>query len=381
MAQESIVTARVGSLIAGTLLIMAVAIFSIGHGSRFLRRTDTIEAHFHRINGLQDGAPVTLSGVRIGAVQSIKFPPDPAAEYVVVTMWIERSALDRVRANSIAQIRTMGLLGDKFIEISGGSAQAPPVEAEATIESRDPLDYEALLQKKGTDDLIANVIEMSTTMRQILDSIEHGPGMMSELIRGQQDVPPDQRLTLAELKQSLVAMNAFATDMRKIMAKIDRGEGLAGAMFSGRVNGERLLQNVATAAVSLDSASRKLDAMIDRFNKADGTVARLFEDKRYADELLTNLRESSADLKEILRKINSGTGTIGMAVNDATLYNEAKTLLSSEGSAGWGLSLVNSIFNATHPFREPLQGSSAACNGTPTLSSSTPAAPSPEAGR
>jgi len=360
---------------------MAVAIFSIGHGSRWLRRTDTIEAHFHRINGLQDGAPVTLSGVRIGAVQSIKFPPDPAAEYVVVTMWIERAALDRVRANSIAQIRTMGLLGDKFVEISGGSAEAPPVEAEATIESRDPLDYEALLQKKGTDDLIANVIEMSNSMRQILDSIERGHGLMSELIKGQQDVPANQRLTLAEFKQSLAAMNAFAVDVHRIMDRLDRGEGVAGAMLSGRVNGERLLQNVATAAQSLDSASRKLDAMIGRFDKADGTIARLFEDKRYADELLTNLRESSADLKEILRKINSGTGTIGLAVNDPALYNEAKTLLSPEGSAGWGLSLVSSIYNATHPFREPIQGTSAACSGAPAVSSSTPATATSEVGR
>lgn len=74
MARSTVVTVRVGALIAGGLAIICFGIFSIGHGTRILRRTSTIETHFHRINGLQTGAPVSLSGVTIGAVESISFP-------------------------------------------------------------------------------------------------------------------------------------------------------------------------------------------------------------------------------------------------------------------------------------------------------------------
>src|ERR1700692_3669499 len=115
---------RVGAVIAGGLAIIGFAIFSIGHGARVLRRTDTIESHFHRIDGLQTGAPVSLSGVNIGAVASIRFPEDPHADYVIVKMWIVDADLARVRSDSVAQIDTMGLLGDKYVEITGGNPQS-----------------------------------------------------------------------------------------------------------------------------------------------------------------------------------------------------------------------------------------------------------------
>ena len=125
MAKSTVVTIRVGAIIAGGLAIICFAIFSIGHGTRMLRRTDTIETHFHRINGLQSGAPVSLSGVNIGGVESIDFPVDPHADFVIVKMWIVDADLPRVRSDSVAQIDTMGLLGDKYIEITGGNPQSP----------------------------------------------------------------------------------------------------------------------------------------------------------------------------------------------------------------------------------------------------------------
>ena len=369
MAKSKLVTIRVGALMAAGIAILCFGIFSIGYTSRFLRHTHLIQAHFHRTNGLQAGAPVTLSGVTIGAVDSIQFPRDPRANYVVVTMWIDAAALPRVRGDSVAQISSMGLLGDKFVEITGGTLAAAPVRPDAVIAARDPIDYTSLLQKKGTSDLIANVMAISASMRTLLQEVEHGHGLLTALIKGEAQHPKQAQLTLDDVRKAFESLDRLTTQMDVMVSKINRGEGLAGAMLSDKTNGERILANIDRAAASMSITTQKVNQLVDRFNRAQGAVPRLIEDREYADRLLANMQQSSDDLRAILRKIDSGQGTVGLAVNDPTLYNEAKGAFAPSGSVGWGMRLMNGIYSLSHPF----SGSSRAeSNGTPPLTTSAP---------
>jgi ABC-type transporter Mla subunit MlaD len=95
---------RVGILVAAAIILFAVAILTLGRGTRFLSGGESFGAHFQRINGLQTGAPVMLRGVRIGAVEGIEFPSDPNADYVLVRLWIQNGAARRLRTDSQAKI-------------------------------------------------------------------------------------------------------------------------------------------------------------------------------------------------------------------------------------------------------------------------------------
>ena len=231
MARSSVVTLRVGILIAAGLAIICFAIFSIGHGTRMFRRTDIIETHFHSINGLQAGAPVALSGVNIGAVDSIGFPEDPHADLRDRENVDRRADLARVRCDATAEIDTMGLLGDKYIEITGGNPQSPSLAPGAVLNAQDPVDFQALLQKRGASQMIDNVIGITGSLRSILDSIDKGHGILSELVKGEPNGQQPQ-LTLADLRKTFDNMNKLAAEMDVMLEKVNRGQGLAGAMFS-----------------------------------------------------------------------------------------------------------------------------------------------------
>jgi phospholipid/cholesterol/gamma-HCH transport system substrate-binding protein len=360
VAQSAYSRIRVGAVIAIGLGVLAFGIFSIGHGTRFLKRAEFIEAHFHRINGLQAGAPVTLAGVRIGAVDAIRFPEDPRATYVIVHMWILESAADRVRSDSLAQINSMGLLGDKFVELTPGNPEAQPAEPGAVLAARDPIDYEQLLQGKSTGDLIANVIAISESMRSLLDQIDKGHGILTELIRG----TPDQRnqLTLESIQQTMISVNRLSTDMEQMIGRINQGKGLLGALLSDKINGDQFLNNAQGAMLSLQGTSQRLDHLIARFDASQGTIPQLMENKEYAEQVLPNLRASSADLHDILHKINTGQGTIGQMVNDPSLYMEMKAMLANGG--GWAFSLLRGLSAVSHPFTGPAE---AAPNSEPVL--------------
>jgi hypothetical protein len=64
-------------------------------------------------------------------------------------------------------------------------------------------------------------------------------------------------------------------------------------------------------------------------------------------QVMSNLRRSSNDMHEVLEKIDGRQGTLGLMVNDPTLYNNATNLV---GASGWGFSLLKGMYSLSHPF-------------------------------
>ncbi|HSY78996.1 MAG TPA: MlaD family protein [Verrucomicrobiae bacterium] len=347
MADSVYARVRVGALIAAGLAILCFAILTVGHGAQLFTHTEILQAHFERIEGLETGAPVTLSGVRIGAVDSIMFPPEPENGYVIVKIWVEASAADRVHTDSIMQIHSMGLLGDKFVALTPGSASAPPATPDTVLASINPIDYEAILQREGTDDLIANVMAISGSLRAILGSIENGHGLLSELVRGDDANEPKDRLTLQSIQRTLDHVDKLSVALGTAMDRVNSGQGLVGAMLSDQTNGKQFLDNIEQTTVKLRQTSARLDILIARFDKANGILPQLMENKNFSDDVLPDLRQSSHDLKDILQKINSGKGTAGLMVNNPALYNQLTSFMDNGG--GWGIRFINGFYNLTHP--------------------------------
>src|SRR5438132_20153 len=173
-------TARVGFLVFVALAILIATIMSLGGEQKFWERKVQYEVHFARTNGLQVGAPVSLTGVTIGSVAEMRFPPDPTASYIQVLVNVLGDATPRIHENSVATIRTFGLLGDRYVELSAGSPDSPPLPAGGLISSIDPVDYEAVLGQSG--DIVTNVVEVTASLKVVLQAIERGEGTLGKLV-------------------------------------------------------------------------------------------------------------------------------------------------------------------------------------------------------
>jgi len=344
---------RVGALLVAGIAILAAAIFSIGGGVRWLSGTEELRAHFARVNGLRTGAPVLLSGVNVGSVSSIEFPADPRANFVVVRLRIEANAISRVRTDSIAKVESAGLLGDKFLLLTAGSPSAPSIEAGNLLKSQDPVNYAAFLETRGTSDLVANVLAISASVRQLLDDISQGNGILAQLIRGPSN-PSEKTFDLTSAQQTMDNIARVSSQLNVTIDRLNQGQGLLGAILSPSTDGKRIVANLAASAdtlrdttTRLSETSRQLDALTTRIDNARGLLPQLVEDQRYAGQVMGNLHRSSDDLRQILDKINSGQGTMGLLVNDPALYNNAARLVNTNG---WGVSLLKGLYSVAHPF-------------------------------
>src|SRR5262249_54673726 len=97
----------------------------------------TIHADFTEVGGLNEGATVRLAGVQIGRVKRVNLPAEPGGK-VRVDLSIARRFANRVRQNSVARIETQGLLGDRIVELTVGTADAPATHDGDVVASRDP---------------------------------------------------------------------------------------------------------------------------------------------------------------------------------------------------------------------------------------------------
>jgi phospholipid/cholesterol/gamma-HCH transport system substrate-binding protein len=342
---------RVGILVSVGLAIFGFAVLTLGRGTRFLSGGESFEAHFQRINGLQTGAPVLLRGVRVGAVEGIEFPSDSDADYVVVRLWIQNRAAKRIRIEPRAKIASRGLLGDKFIVLTGGTSGSAAARAGTLLPSVDPVDYATPLERKGTHDTLANLLAISESMRTLIDAINNGHGLAHELFYGKGADPNQRTLTLEALRATVDAARQTVLDLDVILHRTESGDGLAGALFTG--DGRRLDANVQGAAGSARAAAGALEALVQRYRNADRAIPQLMENREYAREVMGNLLQSSADLEQILHEINSGQGTIGKLVNNPELYDSAQKLVSTQGL---GVALIKAIYSVLHPLSstEPL---------------------------
>src|SRR5206468_922799 len=120
-------TTGLDPVVAIALAILMVPVFSLNQEQPCWERKVQYEVRFTRTGGLQTGAPVSLSGVSIGTVAEMRFPPDPAVNYIQVLINVKGDLATRIRENTVASIRTLGLLGDRYIELSAGMPDSPPV--------------------------------------------------------------------------------------------------------------------------------------------------------------------------------------------------------------------------------------------------------------
>ncbi len=179
-------TLRLGLFIVTALLIFAAGIFWIGHQRLLFSSTYRLNADFQNVAGLNDGAGVRVAGIHEGTVSRIDLPKHPN-EKVRVVMDLQKGTREVIKKDSVAAIRSEGLVGDKYVEIAFGSEQAAKVKDDDIIESEPPLQMSDLVKKadsilNSAQGVMDSVNDTADNLRSISGKINQGRGTMGALI-------------------------------------------------------------------------------------------------------------------------------------------------------------------------------------------------------
>lgn len=129
---------KVGVFVLIGLVILIMFVLSIGS---FKTWTSGYRLNFifHFVNGVKLGAPVRFAGVDIGVVKNLKFFFDPkeAQTKVKIVCWLKREV--NVPVDSTVWVNTLGLLGEKYIEVIPGKDYKHILEENMELSGKDPI--------------------------------------------------------------------------------------------------------------------------------------------------------------------------------------------------------------------------------------------------
>jgi len=102
----------------------------------------TLNAEFNNISGVKLGADIQISGVTVGKVRQLRLNEDNLA---IVAMQVDKSVT--VPVDSIASVKSQGIIGDKFIQITLGGDEIAYQPGETIVDTESAVDLESLISK------------------------------------------------------------------------------------------------------------------------------------------------------------------------------------------------------------------------------------------
>ena len=283
---------RVGVVVLVALVILTVAVVRLGSAANLFSANATLLTFLPHANGLREGGSVMIAGKLAGTVRAIEFLPvdRDTTRNLRVVLEIDQSLLEHVRGDSRARLKTVGLLGDKVVDISAGTSAYQALAAGDTVASEPSVDYDAVLEQASG--AVVELVALTTDLRTITGGLARGEGTAGQLLTN--------RALYDELTTTL-------DETQRLVARFQNPNGSIGRLLDDPA----LYQNLA-------SLSARADSLVLALNSSEGTLGRLMRD----DTLYTRMVGVVAGADSLLGIMRNGDGLAPKLLTDQELYDQ-----------------------------------------------------------
>jgi phospholipid/cholesterol/gamma-HCH transport system substrate-binding protein len=282
----------VGAFVLASGIALAITILSLSSQQGVFVDRYRVVGYFENVSGLIPNAPVWLAGTQVGRVESVDLDVRASgAPAVRVGLQIDTAVRDRIRADSAASIGTIGLLGDRYVEISLGTSDEPPLAEGAEIRTVSPTNLNRVIE----------------TGAVALDNISQLAGNLNEVVARFQSESGGKGLA-----DSVSAVAGIVT-------QIQDGSGLLHSLIYDEYEG--------SGVASIERSLSTFQNILDEVASGEGLLHSLVYEPLTEQDVVLEALDAGSRLNSILAKIDRGEGTIGLLLNDPTLYEDLKLLI------------------------------------------------------
>jgi phospholipid/cholesterol/gamma-HCH transport system substrate-binding protein len=234
-----------------------------------------ITTHFYNVSGLQVGNNIRFSGINVGVVDNIVIINDST---VRVEMLIRKNVQEFIKADSEAGIGSSGIIGDRILIITQGSDNAPIVKVGQHIASKEPVETDAIMASLQSTAVNSEIITQQ--LAEIMMNVNTGQGTIGRLISDTM-VAENINQTIENFKKS--------------------SEGLDETIEITKQNVFAFMESLQLTAAKSEIATYQLGEIMLRINSGEGTLGMLIQDTTmasYLNQTMLNLKNSSQGLDE-----------------------------------------------------------------------------------
>jgi phospholipid/cholesterol/gamma-HCH transport system substrate-binding protein len=277
---------------------------------------------FNFSGNIQNGAPVKISGIKVGKVEEVMFlggkidPQTKRRVQVRLKVWVEARVRDAIRQDADFFVNTQGVLGEQYLEIVPGSFERPPLAENAIVKGTDP---------PRTDLIVARLYEF---LDQITTLLHDDKELIVDFLKGGTSVVrtvdkllQDNRTQIANL---LADLDKFTVETTALIKSVRQGLGRPEEVQKFVINLRQISTVVSRDVEELVAKAKKA---LDGVNSAASLVQG--EDKkkiiRAIDELTTLSAKAgkiATDAQAMVADIRAGKGSAGAFLKDEQLYED-----------------------------------------------------------
>jgi phospholipid/cholesterol/gamma-HCH transport system substrate-binding protein len=228
-----------GLFVTIALGIIAISIFMLSSENNLLSRTISLTIEVEGAQNLKNGAEVQLRGIKVGSVSSIEVD---SLQTLKISMKVNSSYRNWIRRDSYVSFRTHGVLGDRFLEIHGGTEESERVLDGDRLAVKD----DSILDKfitQGEDiltvatrvlqrvDHILEAVE-NNRVQNILISLEETTKATESLLKAIET--KDLNSLIKNLNQTTVTMNKTMGSVDRIASQVEMGPGSLNSLIYDR---------------------------------------------------------------------------------------------------------------------------------------------------
>jgi phospholipid/cholesterol/gamma-HCH transport system substrate-binding protein len=241
---------------------------------------------------------VRIAGVHVGKVERVSLEGGKAK----VAFRMPPSV--QLYEDAKADLRSEGLLGERYVEIAPGSEEKPRLGEEALIpQGAIPVTLDEVLSRVGgIGEDFKGVLK---PLGQILEGVD--PQKVGRVISNFETFSEDLPQLAADARETL-------GNFRNISAKLERGEGTLGKL----INDDRAYQDARKTLAALRDVAEKVQ-------RGEGTLGKLIND----DGAYQDVRKTLVAVRDVAEKVQRGEGTLGKLISDDGAYEDARATLAN----------------------------------------------------
>jgi phospholipid/cholesterol/gamma-HCH transport system substrate-binding protein len=315
MANRTSDNIKLGVFALTGLVLVVAFLYLLGKNQSIFSTRFPVKAHFENVNGLTPGSNVRVSGIVVGVVESVNLINDTLVE---VELRLDDEMRRVVRKNTLADISTDGLVGNRVVNLLPAKESAPMIEPGDIIQSQKDVSTAEML--KILNKTNQNVLVISEGLLETVERINKSTQLTTLL--QDESLSRDLKAALANLRVTTATASATATDLRSVMAGIRAGEGTVGALLRDTTLAHELnlaarkLHSVETQAGQLvqnmDSLVRQVALLTDNvqtdIRQGPGTAHLLLRDSLAAARIQTtlgNIEQGTARFNESMEGLKN----------------------------------------------------------------------------
>jgi phospholipid/cholesterol/gamma-HCH transport system substrate-binding protein len=308
--------AKVGLLVLVGSMILLYMTFAVGKYEFGEKKGYRIVAMFDSVSGLDTKAAVRMAGVQIGTVEAVELEDSRAK----VTLRIDPKV--KIGRGSEAAVKTMGLLGDKYVDIV--PARGPAGGRQPRERSAFYLDNERLEVTAAPSD----VDRLITQLSDIANDIKKVTGSLSQVFGSQrgeksmEDILQDLRQTTANIKEFSYALKGDGSEL--ITRLNDLAQNLNGVVNDNKDNLKVTMENVREASKNAELALASIENVTKKIDSGDGTLGKLVND----DSMYSNIDSAAKGLTNYVSRVERLKTTIGF--RSEYMFPQAKNYFTVE---------------------------------------------------